>query len=169
MLEIERRFLIQQWEPMPEFSTSTIWQGYLSIHGTSSIRIREVDENVRWLTVKSLPSPNLVLVRNEIEVEISADQFKALQKAVLCSPIIKKRTVIPLPSGLKIEVDAFCGNLDGLVIAEVEFSSLEESAEFVPPSWFGEEVTEDSRYINSSLAQHGIPDTDCEATGKAVQ
>jgi adenylate cyclase len=49
------------------------------------------------------------------------------------------------------EVDVFEGDHTGLVIAEVELSSSEEHVDL--PHWIGKEVTGDSRYYNSSLAQ----------------
>jgi adenylate cyclase len=42
-------------------------------------------------------------------------------------------------------------------VAEVEFPSDEEAAQFVPPPWFGLEVTEDEHYKNVNLALHGRP------------
>jgi CYTH domain-containing protein len=41
----------------------------------------------------------------------------------------------------RIELNVFRGNLEGLVLAEVEFPSREKSEEFESPDWFGEEVT----------------------------
>jgi adenylate cyclase len=60
-------------------------------------------------------------------------------------------------AGQKIELNIFRGSLEGLVLAEVEFASRERSEEFKPPDWLGEEVTEDPRYKNQSLAQKGAP------------
>ena len=47
------------------------------------------------------------------------------------------------------EIDVFAGHNLGLVVAEIELSS--ESEEFEKPSWLGEEVSNDSRYLNSNL------------------
>jgi 8-oxo-dGTP pyrophosphatase MutT (NUDIX family) len=44
------------------------------------------------------------------------------------------------------------------MVAEVEFSSFEESENFVKPDFLGQEVTEVESYKNISLALHGIPD-----------
>ena len=41
--------------------------------------------------------------------------------------------------------------------AEVEFDSVEEADEYVPPHWFGEEVTMDKRYSNAHLSKFGLP------------
>jgi len=54
-------------------------------------------------------------------------------------------------------LDIYHGDLEGLVSAEVEFKSIEESMEFFPPSWFKREITKDKRYKNRNLAVKGIP------------
>ncbi len=56
-----------------------------------------------------------------------------------------------------MEVDVYHGELAGLVTAECEFASPEESRRFVPPDWFGREVTNDPAYKNQSLAVRGRP------------
>ena len=67
--------------------------------------------------------------------------------------IRKKRYLIPIESNLKIELDIFEGDLDGLVLAEVEFSDVETANSFIPPEWFGEDVTFSEKYQNSNLSQ----------------
>ena len=37
-------------------------------------------------------------------------------------------------------------------LVEVEFNSLEEAEAFIPPAWFGEEVTGNKQYSNAQLA-----------------
>jgi len=39
------------------------------------------------------------------------------------------------------------------VLAEVEFETEEEANTFVPPEWFGEDVTFSTKYHNSTLSQ----------------
>ena len=58
--------------------------------------------------------------------------------------ISKKRYEIP-HGAFTIELDIFEKDLEGLVVAEVEFDSVEEANEYVPPHWFGEEVTMDKK------------------------
>lgn len=45
------------------------------------------------------------------------------------------------------EVDEFFGDNEGLVIAEVELKSEDET--FEKPDWLGSEVTNDERYYNA--------------------
>jgi CYTH domain-containing protein len=70
--------------------------------------------------------------------------------------IEKTRYEVP-HAGRIVEVDVYHGELAGLVIAECEFASAEESRRFVPPEWLGGEVTGDPDYKNQSLALHGRP------------
>lgn len=55
-----------------------------------------------------------------------------------------------------IELDVFEGDLAGLILAEVEFSSPEEAVCFAAPDWFAKEVTNDARYQNCNLTD-GLP------------
>lgn len=52
-----------------------------------------------------------------------------------------------------IEVDIYRGRHTGLVVAEVEFADEKSCREFIPPDWFGEDVTGRSRYSNVVLAE----------------
>ena len=67
--------------------------------------------------------------------------------------IQKRRYLIPLAEKYTIELDVFEGALAPLVLAEVEFETEEEANTFVPPEWFGEDVTFSTKYHNSTLSQ----------------
>jgi len=49
------------------------------------------------------------------------------------------------------EVDVFCGDNVGLVIAEIELRHEDER--FDRPPWLGSEITGQSQYYNGSLAR----------------
>ena len=55
--------------------------------------------------------------------------------------------------GLTIELDVFEGAYEGLILAEVEFPTKEAALAFVPPSWFGRDVTFSGEYQNSRLSR----------------
>ncbi len=61
--------------------------------------------------------------------------------------------MLPLDSSHTIELDIFAGSLEGITLAEVEFATIEEADAFIPPSWFGEDVTYDKRYHNSEMSK----------------
>ena len=66
--------------------------------------------------------------------------------------IEKKRYKIPDDPYL-IELDVFEGDYSGFCMAEVEFPDIEHANAYTAPSWFGPEVTMDSRFHNSSLSK----------------
>ncbi len=96
------------------------------------------------------------LVRQESEKEISEKEFNELWAKTDGKRILKTRYDIEY-EGLLIELDIFSQNLQGLVVAEVEFEDEEQSYKFVPPEWFGNEITDDNAYKNKTLAVYGMP------------
>lgn len=154
MVEIERKFLID--DPPADihrYPYAEIEQGYLIItdNGTE-LRIRKRDARY-VLTLKR----GTGLTRSEVEIELNREQYRSLRPNILGSAIRKTRFVMPWES-YTVELDVYGDGLRGLVTAEVEFSSVEESHRFSPPGWFAEEITEDARYKNQSLALYGLPD-----------
>ena len=150
--EIERRWLVMDPPETEPYRSRTLWQGYLTSDGAVSIRIRSIDEAEFWLGIKSLARPDTTLVRHEAEVPLSRAQFEALQAAVCGRPIVKARRTYHV-GDVPVDVDLFQGHLQGLIIAEVEFASIDAGDGFDPPTWFGAEVTEDRRFLNSALSQ----------------
>ena len=151
--EIERKFLVKELPiDLESYPSNEIQQGYIQItdDGTEE-RVRKKGERF-YHTVKSGEG----LVREESEREISPEEFHKLWSKTEGKRIIKTRYDIEY-GGLLIELDIFSGSMQGLVVAEVEFSSEEESSKFAPPKWFGDEITRDERYKNKFLALHGLP------------
>ncbi len=149
--EIERKFLITELPfDLNNLKKSEISQSYISARPT--LRIRKSDDNY-FFTVKGMGK----LSRQEFEMAITPDEYQNLQKLVKGNTIEKQRYFIPLENSLTAELDVYEGELNGLMTVEVEFNDLEESEQFTAPLWFGKELTNDSRYSNSSLSQYGIP------------
>ena len=68
--------------------------------------------------------------------------------------ISKVRYLIPINDGkLTAELDVFKGKFAGMLLVEVEFSSVEQADAFQKPDWFGEDVTYSKIYHNSYLSQ----------------
>ena len=69
------------------------------------------------------------------------------------------RIVVSIEDGVRVEIDVYGGVLSGLVVAEVEFESIEDARAFVPFDWLGEEISGNARYRNNVLARLGrVPD-----------
>ena len=146
-LEIERKFLVLDDSYKREaFSSYHIMQGYICKERGKTVRVR-IRDNQGFITIKG-PSDQGGIVRYEFEQEIPLADAKELMK--LCEPgiIDKTRWLVKIDEHT-FEVDEFFGDNEGLVVAEVELSSEDET--FEKPHFIGKEVTGDRRYYNSQL------------------
>lgn len=144
--EIERKFLVTGDFKSEAFSQSRIVQGYISSARGRTVRVRIRDEK-GYLTIKGASNESGTS-RYEWEKEISLEEAEELMK--LCEPGIIDKTRYLVRSGQHVfEVDEFYGENDGLIVAEIELGSEEES--FAKPAFIGEEVTGNVRYYNSQL------------------
>ena len=66
-------------------------------------------------------------------------------------------TMVFLPPWCIVHSRVYKGQLAGLIVAEVEFDSVEASEAFDAPGWLGREVTDDPAYTNRVLAERGRP------------
>src|SRR5678815_4414623 len=136
--EIERVFKVRQVpKNIEQYPSADIVQGYLAVDASGSeVRLRKMGEHF-FETFKGSGR----LQRRELEIELNHDQFKALWPGTEGRRIEKTRYQIEW-ADKTIELNIFRGSLEGLVLAEVEFTSRQESEEFKPPDWLGEDVTE---------------------------
>ena len=144
-LEIERKFLLKNNSWKKEIKeTIFIRQGYLNSKVERTVRIRIQGEQ-GVLTIKG---KNQNVTRKEFEYQIPLDD--ALHLISMCEkPVIEKTRFLISSNRCTWEIDVFDGENKGLVIAEIELSSEEES--FDIPNWLGKEVSSESKYYNSSL------------------
>ena len=150
-MEVERKFLVPDPPDLAETESNEIEQGYLAIGADGEVRLRR-KADLRLLTAKRGSG----LSREEAEVELDRQDFDELWPLTEDRRLRKRRHLIP-HGELEIELDVYEGDLEGLVVAETEFTSEEEARAFEPPGWIGEEVTGDERYLNETLATRGIP------------
>lgn len=151
--EIERKFLVVSPPPADQLGAGVPYrQGYLAGEGTVETRIRIAPEEA-WITVKA----GTGLSRTEVEVPIPLAEAEALWPHTAGRRLEKVRHRVPVDGGVA-EVDRYGGELEGLWTVEVEFPSEDDAARFVPPPWFGREVTDEAGWTNGALARHGRPD-----------
>jgi adenylate cyclase len=148
--EVERKFVVTQVPDLAD-EGQEIEQGYLAIGAEGEVRLRRRGEG-RVLTVKRGEG----LSRAETEVELDQEQFDALWPLTEGRRLKKRRHLVP-HADYEIELDVYQGELKGLVVAEIEFTSEAEARRFEPPDWLGEEVTGDHAYLNETLAIRGDP------------
>lgn len=150
-MEIERKYLITTLPfSLQDYRSRAIQQAYIST--SPVIRIRQLDDQY-ILTVKGKGT----LAREEFELFLSKDEFLNLSKKAEGYIIEKTRYYIPFKNYI-IELDIFNGHHEGLILAEVEFEDLQEANLFIPPDWFGRDVTELPTYHNSYLSRHTLKD-----------
>lgn len=152
--EIERKFLVDELPRLDEdqMDCLQIKQGYLAIEADGAeVRLRRVEDD-EYITVKTSGD----LVRGEFETSLLRTQFNLLWVATEGRRIEKERWRIPLEGDLVAELDIFQGTLQGLALVEVEFETIPQSESFVPPSWFGTEVTAYGFFKNRNLATTNI-------------
>ncbi len=148
-LEIERKFLVtdNSYKQL-SFACDRIVQGYLCRQNGNSVRVR-IRNDKGYITIKG-PSHNGGLSRYEWEREISVTEAQELLQLCHDAKIDKSRYLVKCGTHI-YEVDEFYGDNEGLVVAEVELSSLDE--EFEKPHFLGKEVTGEPRYYNSHLTR----------------
>ena len=161
-LEIERKFLV---DPNNVYNNKNdihnidiIKQAYIIKSDSGVLRVRsiishnsdlEILSHVGYITVKN--KSELINTNNEYEMEIPydiAEDFINKSNNI----ITKTRYVIDNKDSNIIQLDIFDGKLEGLVLVEVEFATIEDSEYFEPLEWFGKEVTNDKYYSNANLS-----------------
>lgn len=144
--EIERKFLVEKsiWQKVEKNSGELYRQGYLLTDPNKTIRVRQTSEK-GFLTIKGL---SIGATRPEFEYEIPFDDAKELLDQFAISELSKIRYKI-IFEGKLWEVDEFLGDNLGLIVAEIELNSEDET--FALPDWIDREVTGEQKYYNSNL------------------
>jgi len=149
MIEIERKFLVTSFDFKDiALKKTRIAQGYLNTAPERTVRVRIKGEKA-FITVKGISNASGTS-RFEWEKEILISDAEMLLPLCEQEIIEKFRYEIPYGSHL-IEVDEFMGKNKGLIVAEIELKSENES--FARPDWLGLEVTGKQQYYNSKLSK----------------
>ena len=154
-MEIERKFKVKELPDLTERDCVLIEQAYIAVSPVIRIRKKEtvladgsIGSAKYILTIKS----GGMMAHEEYELEMTAEEYETLTKKVEGNIITKRRYLLPLDDGLTVELDIFEGAFDGLVIAEIEFPDEKTAESYIPPEYFGEDVTFDGRYHNNKLS-----------------
>ena len=149
-MEIERKYLVRKLpENLEQYNKKEIAQGYLCTEPV--VRIRRSNDDY-YMTYKG----DGLMVREEYNLPLTKEAYDHLRPKIDGLLIAKTRYLIPLDGKLTAELDVFEEDLNGLVIVEVEFNTVEEANAFHAPDWFGEDVTNSGKEHNSYLSQHGL-------------
>ena len=179
-MEIERKYLLKSVpENLEGFPSSLIEQAYLTTDPVIRVRKRiEVltgadgegslsgaagsamgaagapsgkGKEEYYLTYKGKG----MMAREEHELFLTPEAYAQLLAKAEGNVISKRRYLIPYGERT-IELDVFDPPFAPLIMAEVEFPSIEEAENFIPPDWFGKEVTDDPEYHNSNMSKRKL-------------
>lgn len=146
-MEIERKYLVRSFPSDPEqYPCTELEQAYLCTDPV--LRVRK-DGDRFYFTYKGKG----LLTREEYNLPLNQEAYEHLKAKADGRILTKTRYRISLTNSLTAELDCFHGDLEGLSLVEVEFPDVKASEEFVPPEWFGEEVTFEEAYSNSFLSR----------------
>jgi len=182
MKEIERKFLVNSAQFNRDISVLenygvdivkySIMQGYLSTGIDMPIRIRHRShfDPVAVATVDAytmtVKANRTGITCDEIEFDIPGDKFNQLFRLCGDNVLVKSRYVVPYRGSIW-EVDMFHGDLQGLVVAEIELQHEDDL--FVHPVWVDTQVTADSRYANANLVKQTFDILSNELVWKNVE
>ena len=149
-MEIEKKYTVKYLpEGLEQYDHHVIEQAYLTCE--PAIRVRREDDRY-YMTYKGTGGSNSALSHEEYNLPLTADAYDTLAKKADGTVIRKNRILIPY-GAYTIELDIFAEPFKPLIIAEVEFESVDEANDFVPPDWFDEDVTGQRKYSNAYLSR----------------
>ena len=145
--EIERKFLVKNtgWQS-GVIKKAKIKQGYIAVNEQCAVRIR-ITGTEALLNVKS---SGLEIARKEYEYPIPANDALEMMERFCPRHCVEKIRYYVRHQDRVWEVDVFKGLNEGLVVAEIELESTNETVSL--PGWVGEEVSGEARYLNNNLA-----------------
>lgn len=151
-LEAERKFLlcpqdVSRFVP-PSADRVEIEQAYIVSAPEGVLRVRRKRGSGKDAFLLTCKGPKAGGSAEEIEFPISRSRY-AMLSATLTGRLIRKTRFTLALNGHGVEIDVFQGALYPLCMAEIEGP---DCGSFVPPPWFGREVTGDPRYDNGALA-----------------
>jgi adenylate cyclase len=147
-VEIERKFLVKGDSWRNRAVGTVIRQGYIAMEAGRLVRVRLAGDS-GFLTIKGAAKG---LTRPEFEYPIPV--FDAVQLiSMFCQGRLVEKTRFGVVfNGVEWVVDEFSGANSGLILAEVELESEDQTIEL--PRWIGQEVSHDRRYSNAYLSIH---------------
>lgn len=153
-VEYERRFLVAphaDWRSAVESYTKTFEDKYLR-HTRLRLRILTDSDTERRLIklTKKFESPSPYF-RTVSRILLSPGEYELLDG--LEGDRLRKVRHYQNYRGRVFSVDVFEGELDGLVLCEVEAEGLEELMAAEPPAYAKHEVTEDSFFTGGNLCR----------------
>ena len=153
-IEIEKKYKVKELpKNLEKYKKIEIEQAYLNHGSKPTLRIRKYNDNEYILSYKAKKQHRKDLsICDEVELPLSKEAYEHLKSKIDGRVICKTRYIIPLPDGLKVEIDRFKGFYEDVCFAEIEFKSEEQAMSYEIPSWLGEDISNQKRVKNGYMA-----------------
>lgn len=152
-IEIEKKYKVKKLPSnLENFVHLTIEQSYLN-KGGAPIRLRKFikDNKIKCIFSKKASREKDSIERIEHNIELSENLYQEFLKAKEGRTIIKTRYKIPLEDGAKMDLDIFHDFFEGVCVAEIEYTSIEQANSFKTPDWL-EEIDDLEKMSNLYMA-----------------
>ncbi len=152
-MEIEKKFLVKEVpKHLEQYEKWEIEQCYLCQRPTIRAR-KKNDDYILTYKCRTAKEQGIKDVNVSIEEELPLTEDAYLHLRDKADGIVIAKTRYRIPYGkYMVELDVFHGEYEGFFLAEVEFPTVEESRSFMPPEWFGDDVSGNKKYTNSYMA-----------------
>lgn len=155
-MEIERKYLLEiapqqliDDSVIDAQSEHRIEQTYIAMDVDQELRVRRIKDIATGEYSYTHTFKNGVgLAREEVEYEITQVIYDQVMNAFGFVPLTKNRITAKYNETI-VEIDIY-DQVD-FVVVEVEFESMEDANVFVPPTWFGEEISFNKKYSNKAV------------------
>ena len=142
-IERERVYLVKQLpEDLNKYKPTVMQVGdFYDSNSVDALKIKQKGDKYE-LVKKEGDSAHK---RTEHTINIKKEEFDILMSVSIQSH--KKERYFYSIDNYICEIDLYKGNLLGYVRVEVEFKNTKDMNDFIPPAWFGEEITDLVRLI----------------------
>ena len=144
---IERKFLVKFLpDDLVNMASSFCERYYLYTDDSVELRIqRKGDQYEMERKVAGTHS----WVRDSFKAKMTEKEFLHLQKSVIGNPVLFEKYRVS--SSPNVSIKKYSGHVDGFMLAEVDFPTLEEAQLFQPFDWLGREISDESFSRDSGL------------------
>lgn len=155
-VEIERKYLLGEYPAaliengaLIVEKEQQIEQTYLALDGDQELRVRKIiDMRTGAVEFTHTFKKGWGLAREEVEYSISEGLYDQVVTAHGAIPLTKRRVTARWGERI-VEIDDY--SQIELLVLEVEFPSLEDAEAFVPPAWFGRDISMEKQYSNKKV------------------
>ncbi len=132
--EIERKFFVREMPDLSDIKPLYYERYFLERGNGKEVRISKVSDSYVYEDKSEVSS----LERTRVKKDITKEEFEELRQN---NPEAIIRERYNISSNPDIVIQIYHGRFEGLIRAEVEFSSEKEANSFDPLPWMGEEMT----------------------------